>query len=83
MDEPDYDVDEDGFVGVEEGEYVRLRAIEQAAREALLVLDNVELHIKKLAFSMPAPNAYTPQFVSISVAMVPHVERLRLSLGER
>jgi hypothetical protein len=31
----DYEVDEDGFVGLEEGEYVRLRAIEQAARKLL------------------------------------------------
>jgi hypothetical protein len=33
--EPDYDVDEYGFVGVEEAEYVRLRLIEQAAREVV------------------------------------------------
>jgi long-subunit acyl-CoA synthetase (AMP-forming) len=63
----DYEVDEDGFVGLEEGEYVRLRAIEQAARE-----------VARIHYMTVAPDDES----TVAKELIAAVEALRTALDQ-
>ena len=60
-------IPDDVIIRAGTNEYVRqLEAELENARAALKIAAN---QVKTLAFKMPPPNEYTPQFVSISMAM--------------